>query len=266
MFLSLELVEFLQTNLCNSPAPDFPSLSYALGAIIQRYGARLITSREIERLPCQRRIVTGDSRCQAENTYHLIWNQADGILLQVLIYGPKPPKSEHVDYQIPGAAPGNANVKPVRHSLSRRPSATTGNMDKENRVPNGEYYSVMNSGNNHYHEDSDSDSLSQEGDSKNHCVVDELPSGRSSAAPSRGPTPRGQRTVALHNLPNWVTHQQITEGIRGGALLHIFLRGREHIVNVSFVEEEAAQEFLTYAKCHGVCIAGKRVCPFSHVY
>lgn len=47
--------------------------------------------------------------------------------------------------------------------------------------------------------------------------------------------------------------------VRGGALLHLYLRARDHAVYVSFVEPAAAAEFLQHAKTHGCHISGKRV-------
>lgn len=105
----------------------------------------------------------------------------------------------------------------------------------------------------HEEDDDDRDILSD-------SDKDESPSDRSSAVPA------GQRTVLLRGLPEWATHQEIIEVIRGGALLHIYLRGREHIVNVSFVEGSSAQESFNYAKSHGIYVAGKRVSkPFTYL-
>jgi ribosomal protein L14 len=69
----------------------------------------------------------------------------------------------------------------------------------------------------------------------------------------------GQRTVLIRNLPDRVTHEDITDAVRGGALLHIYLRARDHFANVSFVDESAAYAFLRHTKIHGLHVAGKRV-------
>lgn len=71
--------------------------------------------------------------------------------------------------------------------------------------------------------------------------------------------PTVHRTILVRNLPDRVTHRDIVQAMRGGALLHIYLRAREHSANISFVEESDAQEFLKHAKAHGLYIAGKRV-------
>lgn len=72
-------------------------------------------------------------------------------------------------------------------------------------------------------------------------------------------TPSGQRTILIRNLPERVTHEDVTDAVRGGALLHIYLRARDRFANVSFVDECAAQDFLHHTKIHGLYVAGKRV-------
>ncbi|PWY73669.1 hypothetical protein BO70DRAFT_398892 [Aspergillus heteromorphus CBS 117.55] len=73
------------------------------------------------------------------------------------------------------------------------------------------------------------------------------------------PAPGDHRTVMLRNLPDRVTHRDIVAVVRGGALLHIYLRARERIASVSFVEDAAARDFLHHAKTYGLYMAGKRV-------
>ncbi|KAL4897817.1 hypothetical protein BDV59DRAFT_168598 [Aspergillus ambiguus] len=70
--------------------------------------------------------------------------------------------------------------------------------------------------------------------------------------------PTVRRTILVRNLPDRVTHRDICQAMKGGALLHIYLRAREHNANISFVEEVEAHEFLKHAKAHGLYIAGKR--------
>lgn len=158
--------------------------------------------------------------------------------MQVLIYGAQSStRSVHADYQ--RSVPGQATP------VTREPSAR-GNAVQESRRQNRHHSTAASSD-----DGDDNGFLSQNSDEKEGDQV--LQSGRSSAAPA------GQRTVSLSNLPDWVSFEQITEAVRGGALLHIFLRSREHIVNVSFVEEDSAQDFLNYAKSQGIYIGGKRV-------
>lgn len=69
----------------------------------------------------------------------------------------------------------------------------------------------------------------------------------------------GQRTVLIRNLPERVTHEDITDVVRGGALLYIYLRARDHFANVSFVDEGAAYAFLHHTKLNSLHVTGKRV-------
>lgn len=71
--------------------------------------------------------------------------------------------------------------------------------------------------------------------------------------------PTVRRTIHIRGLPDRVTHRDIVQVMRGGPLLHIYLRARERNANVSFVEESDAQEFLRHAKTHGLYVAGRRV-------
>ena len=68
-----------------------------------------------------------------------------------------------------------------------------------------------------------------------------------------------QRTLVLKNLSERVTHKNIVDIIRGGALLDIYLRANERTASVSFVEGTAAQNFMNYAKRNDIYIHGKRV-------
>ena len=68
-----------------------------------------------------------------------------------------------------------------------------------------------------------------------------------------------QRTILLKNLSDRVTHKDIVEVIRGGALLDIYLRSTDRTANVSFVEGVAAQEFMNHVRRNDIYIHGKRV-------
>ncbi|PLN79716.1 hypothetical protein BDW42DRAFT_186549 [Aspergillus taichungensis] len=82
--------------------------------------------------------------------------------------------------------------------------------------------------------------------------------GESSRSTESSPSPADQRTVLLRGLPDKVTHKDIVDVMRGGALLHIYLRAREHSASVSFVEEADAQEFLNHCKTYGLYVCGRR--------
>ncbi|KAH7321930.1 hypothetical protein BKA65DRAFT_513285 [Rhexocercosporidium sp. MPI-PUGE-AT-0058] len=68
-----------------------------------------------------------------------------------------------------------------------------------------------------------------------------------------------KRTILLSNLPDGTTHADITEVVRGGILLDLYVRANDRNASVSFLEESAAQEFFRYVKRHDLYIRGKRV-------
>lgn len=172
------------------------------------------------------------------------------MLPQVLIYGaeappPQPYQNAYENHNpIPEPTHANNIEKPVE-PVSHRESVD----EYHENHNNGDY-----KGGGHF--DEEEDTAFQGNDEKDECD-NSSKSGRSSAVHV------GQRTVLLRGLPDRVTHHDITEAVRGGALLDIFLRAREHMASVSFVEESAAQEFLHYARQYGVYVAGKRVSVYS---
>ncbi|EAW13920.1 RNA-binding protein [Aspergillus clavatus NRRL 1] len=80
-----------------------------------------------------------------------------------------------------------------------------------------------------------------------------------SRSPDSSTTQAEQRTLFIRGLPDRVTLRDIIDAVRGGALLHVYLRARDHTANVSFVDPAAAQEFLQYTRSFGLYLAGKRV-------
>lgn len=76
--------------------------------------------------------------------------------------------------------------------------------------------------------------------------------------PSPGPRPphNGQRTILFTNLAENTTHKELTEAIRGGRLLDVYLRN-DKSATVSFVE--GAADFMAYAKRNDIYIHTKRV-------
>lgn len=82
----------------------------------------------------------------------------------------------------------------------------------------------------------------------------------SSRSEASAATPTDQRTVMIRNLPDRVTYRDVVDAVKsGGALVHVYLRARERIASVSFVEEAAARSFLQHSNTHGLLVAGKRV-------
>ena len=110
-----------------------------------------------------------------------------------------------------------------------------------------------------FDDDDNSDEEDDEAILRSHENNGNVDYGGSSRSTESSPSPADQRTVLLRNLPDRVTHQDIVDVMRGGALLHIYLRAREHSASVSFVEEADAQEFLDHCKTHGLYVGGKRV-------
>jgi len=68
-----------------------------------------------------------------------------------------------------------------------------------------------------------------------------------------------QRTILIKNLSDRVTHKDIVDVVRGGAVLDIYIRSTDKSASVSFVEGAAAQAFMSYAKRNDIYIHGKRV-------
>ncbi|PKY01524.1 hypothetical protein P168DRAFT_292625 [Aspergillus campestris IBT 28561] len=109
-----------------------------------------------------------------------------------------------------------------------------------------------------YDDDDNSDEEDDEVLLRSHETNGNLDYGGSSISTESSPSPADQRTVLLRGLPDKVTHKDIVDVMRGGALLHIYLRAREHSASVSFVEEPDAQEFLNHCKTYGLYVGGKR--------
>jgi hypothetical protein len=72
-----------------------------------------------------------------------------------------------------------------------------------------------------------------------------------------------KRTIQLTNLPDGVTHAEITDVVRGGMLLDIYIRSNDRIAAISFLEEEPAQAFFHHVRRNDLYIRGRRVsvCP-----
>lgn len=75
-----------------------------------------------------------------------------------------------------------------------------------------------------------------------------------------------QRTVEIRNLPEHTTHLDITNAIRGGALLEIYIRYSDHSARVSFVDASAARDFLWRGNCRGLYICNKRVSLYLRLF
>lgn len=67
------------------------------------------------------------------------------------------------------------------------------------------------------------------------------------------------RTVLLSNLAEGTTHADITDAVRGGLLLDIFLRPRDRCVALSFLHAVDARAFLDHVRKNDLYIKNKRV-------
>ncbi|KAI0976002.1 hypothetical protein F4678DRAFT_415517 [Xylaria arbuscula] len=68
-----------------------------------------------------------------------------------------------------------------------------------------------------------------------------------------------QRTIIFCGLPAFTTLADVTNVVRCGRLLDVFLRSAEHIASVSFVREEDAVQFYEHARKNDIYIKNKRV-------
>lgn len=67
------------------------------------------------------------------------------------------------------------------------------------------------------------------------------------------------RSLLFCGLAEGTTHLDITEAIRGGQLLDIYMRGNERMAAVSFVRATDAQAFFDHVRRHDLYIRHKRV-------
>ncbi|KAB5557955.1 hypothetical protein GE09DRAFT_1117267 [Coniochaeta sp. 2T2.1] len=68
-----------------------------------------------------------------------------------------------------------------------------------------------------------------------------------------------QRTVLLTNLADGTTHADITDAVRGGMILDIFLRPHDHCVSISFLHSADARAFFDHVRKQDLYIRNKRV-------
>jgi hypothetical protein len=162
---------------------------------------------------------------------------ADHSLLQILVYGADlPSQSSEVS--------GELHEQKDFNGLENR-SVTQFKSSNDHGNTSYEVGEI-------YEEDTEDDGIV----SPNSDEKDDYDESRSADSVS---SPAAERTVFIRGLPDRATHQDVVDAVRGGALLHLYLRVRDHAAYVSFVEPAAAAEFLQHAKTHGCHIAGKRV-------
>ncbi|EGD84357.1 uncharacterized protein TERG_00639 [Trichophyton rubrum CBS 118892] len=109
---------------------------------------------------------------------------------------------------------------------------------------------------NHYYHN-DGDSLSS--DDRSEIPIHGETSGVLHDSPKQSVNGSDNRTVSIKNVPDRATHRDITAAVRGGALVDVFLRSRDHMASVSFADTKAAQDFYNYAKRCNLCILDRPV-------
>lgn len=67
------------------------------------------------------------------------------------------------------------------------------------------------------------------------------------------------RTLLLTSLAEGVTHNEITEAVRGGQLLDVYLRPLDRTATVSFLQAADARAFFDHVRRHDLYIKQKRV-------
>lgn len=69
--------------------------------------------------------------------------------------------------------------------------------------------------------------------------------------------PRNDNTLLFRHLPEGVTHKDVTNVIRGGRLVDVWLRKNDRAAQVTFAE--GAADFLAWSRKNDIIISGKRV-------
>ncbi|KAL8871072.1 MAG: hypothetical protein Q9174_003024 [Haloplaca sp. 1 TL-2023] len=93
---------------------------------------------------------------------------------------------------------------------------------------------------------------------------DEIASFTAAKSDQHAMSKQNRRTILLKNLPDRATHKDIVGEIYGGLLLDVFLRPQDKSASVSFVETDAAEDFLAHVKRNDLYIHGRRVsCSWS---
>lgn len=68
-----------------------------------------------------------------------------------------------------------------------------------------------------------------------------------------------QRSITLTNLPDDITMKQVTDYIRGGTVVDIFLKEMDNSCTVSFLDEGASRAFFTATERYGLIIRCHKV-------
>lgn len=80
---------------------------------------------------------------------------------------------------------------------------------------------------------------------------------------------REDRSVVLKGISPFTTLADVLAVIRGGAVLNLYLRPQQRTAHVTFVDPNAAENFLIHSKRIDIYVRGKRVCdipPFTESF
>lgn len=177
---------------------------------------------------------------------------------QVLIYGVQaPPKSStQEDHESPVLQPVDPNVENNCVTCSETTTAPKYLVGADNEGK------IRGESEDYGDDDDDDDEEEEEGDEEDAMMTPEEEKGDTepiSKGRQGSVAPSVQRTILIRNTPERTTTEDVVAAVRGGALLHVYLRPRERVANVSFVDESAARAFLQHTKVYGLHVAGKPV-------
>ncbi|KAK4153677.1 hypothetical protein C8A00DRAFT_33551 [Chaetomidium leptoderma] len=143
-------------------------------------------------------------------------------------------------------------------STQQAPSGAYGQQkDRSHGSPNGRYPERSTWADGDVDEDEGDENAASETDSP----VEGPPGANYVKSQSQRPQFERQcaRTIHLSNLADGTTHADITNAVRGGMLLDVFLRSHDRSAMVSFLKSEDAKKFYDHVRRHDLYIRNKRV-------
>jgi len=150
---------------------------------------------------------------------------------------------------------GGARVYPT---AQRTPTGPNGHHKEANHSsPRGRYHERTNWADGDVDEDEEDDNAPSEIETPT-----ETPPGANYVKPQNQRQQYERqclRTVQLTGLADGTTHAELTNAVRGGVLLDIFLRGHERSATISFLHPAEAKQFYDHVRRHDLYIRNKRV-------
>ncbi|KAK3301595.1 uncharacterized protein B0T15DRAFT_563004 [Chaetomium strumarium] len=146
------------------------------------------------------------------------------------------------------------------HACTQPSASATGQQKAvSHATPHGRYHERSTWADGDVDEDGDEDEENAVSDTESHI---EGPPGANYAKPlAQRPQFERQcaRTIQLCNLADGTTHADITDVVRGGMLLDIFVRTHERSAAISFLHSADAKRFYDHVRRHDLYIRNKRV-------